>query len=413
MQSEDNTQNLLLACDGHGSGPVLDRGWACPQCGATKRPYYDYDRIRKEIHDNSTRPKNIYRFSELLPVRQTPSVGLLTGWTPLIHAERLGERLGLDQLYLKLDCYNWPSYSYKDRVVAVALQRAIEDGASSVACVSTGNVGNSLAALAAISGIKALIFYPTGLERAKSIVTLSHGASIVEVNGSFDDTNAICKSLALRDNITFLNIGLRPYYAEGAKTMAFEIVEQLGWQQPDHVVLPAAGVALLTRAAHGFGELVELGLADGPVPRLHAAQAEGSAPIAHAFQNNLSTIKPCIPNTIAKSLAIGNPVDGTVALRQVRNSGGTAQDASDKELLEGIDLLAVTEGIYTEPAGGVAVAVTRKLAESGLVERSQTVVTAITGTGLKTQEVSTPHLERIHRIGRSYEEASELVSTLV
>lgn len=337
-------------------------------------------------------------------------MGLYTGWTPLVHARRLGAVLGLSNLFLKLESYNWPSYSYKDRVAASALQRAVELGKSTVACVSTGNVGNSVAALAASAGMNAIIFYPTGLEPGKNIMSLMHNASIIELDGSFDDVNAICRQLALESDIPFVNLTLRPYYAEGAKTIAYELVEQLGWRQPDHVVVPTAGAALLTRMAYGFEETALLGLApsDQKWPRIHAAQAKGCAPIANAFAVGASAPKPCVPDTMAKSIAIGNPSDGAAALEVIYESGGTAQIADDSLIMEAIELLAITEGVFTEPAGGTAVAVARKLSTQGAILPDELAVIVVSGSGLKTQEIGKPLLDRIARVPAEYNKSRDI-----
>jgi threonine synthase len=401
------TDRQPLTCRRHGVIENLAAPWSCSVCGATLRAAPDLTSVNVRA-DLDGRPRNMFRFRELLPVQGEPRTGAHTGWTPLVEARRLGGALGLDNVYLKLDCYNWPTYSYKDRVVASALQRALELGATTVSCVSTGNVGNSVAAMAAAAGLKAVIFYPAGLEPAKNIMCLVHGASVIELDGTFDEVNAICRRLAVDTDVPFVNLTLRPFYAEGAKTVSYEIVEQLGWLQPDHVVVPTAGAALLTRLAYGFEELSVLGVTSGPVPRLHAAQASGCAPIANAFSAGRAVTTPVVPDTIAKSLAIGNPGDGSVALEVISDSSGSAQAVSDERILAAIDLLATTEGVYAEPAGGTAVAATRQLVESGAVAPDDLVVIIISGTGLKTQEVNTGVLGEISRTSTDYDTARSL-----
>jgi threonine synthase len=321
-----------------------------------------------------------------------------------MRADRLGNLLGIRRLYLKLDSHNWPTYSYKDRVVAAALQRAVDMGVTTVACVSTGNVGNSLAALAAAAGLRAMVFYPSGVEAGKHAMNAAFNADVIQLNGSYDEVSAICRRLALEwESVAFVNITLRPYYAEGAKTVGFEIAEQLDWEQPDHVIVPAAGAALLTRMTYGFEELSELGLTSGGLlPRIHGAQAAGCAPIANAFAAGNLTVRPEIPNTIATSIAIGNPTDGNEALSVIRRSGGSARSVNDQEILAGIELLAEKAGVFTEPAGGAAVALTRKLAAEKVISGDDLVVLVITGCGLKTQELTPPALSRVVQLDADY-----------
>lgn len=387
LLAEMPEKRLMLACHRHGVAKETKLPWACPTCGSTLRALPEFDRISLDI-DRPDRPYNLFRFDELLPIRGVARTGKHTGWTPFIHAERLGAQLGLRRLYLKLDCYNWPTYSYKDRVVASALQHALENNADTVACVSTGNVGNSVAAQAAAAGMKAVIFYPAGLESAKKVMCLAHGASVIELDGSFDDVNAVCRRLALETQIPFVNLTLRPYYAEGAKTVAFEVIEQLGWEQPHHVVVPTAGAALLTRISYGFEEMARLGVtASRKGPRIHAAQAAGCAPIADAFAAADRSPRPRVPDTMAMSLAIGNPSDGAAALEVIADTGGSALGVDDHAIVDAIGLLAGTEGVFTEPAGGAAIAMTRALAETGVAQRDDVVVVVVSGCGLKTQEV--------------------------
>lgn len=390
-------KKLKLVCYRHGDVGTAEVPWACPKCGSTLRALPETDQFTLDIQ-RPGRPYSIFRFAELLPLRSSPLIENRIGWTPFIHAKRLGDQLGLDRLYLKLDSYNWPTYSYKDRVVACAMQHALEDGADTIACVSTGNVGNSVAALAAAVGMKAVIFFPAGIEPAKNVMSLAHGASVIQLDGTYDEVNGICRRLALETGIPFVNLTLRPYYAEGAKTIAYEVVEHLGWESPDHVIVPTAGAALLTRVCFGFQEMARLGVtAGGKVPRIHAAQAAGCAPIADAFAAGEMKPRPCVPATMAKSIAIGNPGDGGAALAVIAETGGTALGVDDRAIVEGIELLAVTEGVLTEPAGGAAVAMTRHLAESSIARRDDVVVIAVTGSGLKTQDAVDYYASKIVR----------------
>jgi threonine synthase len=407
LPSTTLTKDSVLTCPMHGlSGPGA-APWACAHCGATLRPTPELASIN--LRDGAAeRPYNIYRYRELLPIRGEPIVGLHTGWTPLAPAPRLAVALGLGRVHLKLDCYNWPSYSYKDRVAGMALQRAAEEGRRIVACVSTGNVGNSVAAHAAVAGMRAIIFYPSGLEPGKNIVSLMHGASVIELDGTYDEVNAICRLLCMEEGIPFVNLNLRPYYADGAKSVAYEVVEQLGWRQPDDVIVPTAGAALLTRMFYGYQEMSALGMTgDARTPRIHAAQAAGCAPIARAFAQGMTSPVACKPDTVARSLAIGNPSDGSAALQIINESGGTAQAVSDEEIMKAIELLAVTEGVFTEPAGAAAIATARRLAMAGIITAKHEVVIVISGSGLKTQEIGIGALDRITRLPVSYERARQ------
>lgn len=393
-----------------------DRGesealWSCLVCKSTLRLRYDLNVATLTRASVSARNRGMYRFPELLPDRATPDIGGATGNTPLMHARRLGAALGLDAVYLKLDSYNVPSYSYKDRVATTAIQRAVQLGHRAIGCVSTGNVGNAIAALATTCGMRAVVFYPSGLEATKIDITRAYGADIVEVEGTFDDANALCRQLAIDQVLAFANLTFRPYYADGAKTMAFEIVEQLGWIQPRHVVVAAAGAALLTRLAQGFDEIGAAGLADGPVPRLHGAQPEGWDPIVREWKGDRD--EPGFPvDTIARSLAIGRPADAGVAAAVIRRSDGTAAALSNREITEGVDLLARREGILTEPAGGAVVAMLKRLCALGLVRPDEVVVLAITGSGLKTPDWSREQ-GALRRVRNEFDEVRSVVVGLL
>jgi threonine synthase len=340
-------------------------------------------------------PPSMWRYHELLPVEGPPAVGKSVGFTPLVRAQRLGRELGLRNLYVKNDAVNHPTLSFKDRVVAVALTKAREFGYDTVACASTGNLANSVAAHAAEGGFRSYVFIPADLEQGKILGTLIYGGNVFAVRGCYDEVNRLCAEAAGKYGWAFVNINLRPFYGDGSKTYGYEIAEQLGWRAPDHVVVPCAGGSLISKIYKGLNELDRLGLLENGVPtRMHAAQATGCSPITSAIKAGAEFFRPQRPNTIAKSIAIGNPADGHIAIETVRKSGGSAEDVPDSEIIEGIRLLGRTEGIFTETAGGVTVAVTKRLAEQGRFGRDDTVVIAITGNGLKTQEALVGQLSR-------------------
>ena len=329
----------------------------------------------------------MWRYRELLPV-EGEVVDIGTGFTPLIKADRLGQELGLDELYIKNDCLN-PTYSFKDRVVSVAITKALEFGFDTVACASTGNLAASVAAHAAKANMRSYVFVPSNVEPTKLVATAIYNPVLVTVDGSYDDVNRLCGKLLGKYNWGFINVNLRPYYAEGSKTLAYEVAEQLGWRAPDCVVAPAASGLLFTRIWKGLEELSMLGLIEPVNTHMYVTQAAGSSPIVNAFQAGTLHVHPVKPNTIATSIAIGNPADGYYALRVARQSGGSACAVTDEELVAGIKLLAGTEGIFAEAAGGVVIAGLKKLAASGTIKRSELTVAFITGAGLKTHEVVT------------------------
>jgi threonine synthase len=357
---------------------------------------YDYATAGEALSREKieSRPWNMWRYAELLPLDGAPTVGLHAGGTPLVRADRLAEELGVDNLWVKNDAVNFPTLSFKDRVVAVALSKAKEFGFTTVGCASTGNLANSVAANAAAAGLESYIFVPADLERAKVLATTVYGGKVIAVTGTYDEVNRLCTQVAFKFGWGLVNINLRPYYAEGSKTFGFEIAEQLGWRLPRHVVSPMAGGALIGKIHKAFGELVELGLVDRAKWSMHGAQATGCNPISDAVKTGRETHRPVRkPNTIAKSLAIGDPADGYFAAKLIRDSGGWAEDVSDDEIREGITLLARTEGIFAETAGGVTVAVTRKLIEQGRIPRDEEIVICVTGNGLKTQDAITGVVE--------------------
>ena len=360
----------------------------CEFCFGPLEVNYDYAAIGKIISREriSQGPKSLWRYIDLLPIENEATVGLYAGFTPLILAKNLGRELGLDELYIKNDTVNHPTLSFKDRVVAVALTRAKEFKFDTVACASTGNLANAVAAHAAQAGLRCFVFIPYDLESAKVLGNLIYRPTVVAVEGNYDDVNRLCSEIAGEYPWAFVNINIRPYYAEGSKTIAYETVEQMGWRTPDQVVVPVASGSLLTKIWKGFKEMERLGLIGKVSTRINGAQAEGCAPVSSAFKEKRDFIRPVRPKTIAKSLAIGNPADGYYALKTVQESNGYLESVSDPEIIEGIQLLAQTEGVFAETAGGVTVAVLKKLVREGIISRRDVTVAYITGHGLKTQE---------------------------
>ncbi len=375
--------------------------WVC-ECLGPLEVTYDYAAIRKVISREliESRPKSLWRYLELLPVEE-PKTGFNSGFTPLVRATRLAKALGVAEVFIKDDSVNHPTFSYKDRVVSVAATRAVELGFPVFGCASTGNLAGSVAAHAARLGLPCYVFIPYDLEPNKILGAAIYKPTVVAVEGNYDDVNRLCTQVADRYGWGFANINLRSYYAEGAKTMGFEIVEQLGWRYPDHIVSPVAGGTLLPRIYKGLRELRQVGLANGDLPRIHAAQPAGSAPVIRALEQGLEYPDPVKPNTIAKSLAIGNPADGFQVVKVVNETGGSGAMVSDDEILDAIQLLASTEGIFTEPAGGTTVAATRALIKRGAIGKDESVVICVTGNGYKTAEVMAGRVEQPLRIGRS------------
>ncbi len=373
---------------------------------------YDYDAIAKVLTRAKIAlgPPTMWRYQELLPLEGAPTVGMQVGGTPLIKADRLARELGVAQLWLKNDAVNFPTLSFKDRVVAVALSKAREFGFTTVGCASTGNLANSVAANAAAAGLESYIFVPSDLERAKILGTSVYGAKVVGVRGTYDEVNRLCTQVAFKYGWGFVNINLRPFYAEGSKTFGYEIAEDLGWRIPRQVVCPMAGGSLIGKIHKAFDELATIGLVKSAPCSFFGAQATGCNPISHAVKNNLESHRPVRkPKTIAKSLAIGDPADGYFASRLIRESGGWAEDVSDAEIAETMVLLARTEGVFAETAGGVTLAVTRKLIEQGRIDRDEEIVVCITGNGLKTQDAVADCLEQPAEIGPSLEDFAALM----
>jgi threonine synthase len=361
----------------------------CEWCFGPLEVAYDYDAIRTATSREkiAAGPLSIWRYADLLPADRNPAVDLGAGFTPLVRADRLAAELGLGEVWIKNDTVN-PTNSFKDRVTSVALSKALEFGFKVAACASTGNLANSVAAHAARAGMESYVFIPHDLEQGKVVTTAVYGGHLIAVEGNYDDVNRLCAELASEQPTwAFVNVNVRPYYAEGSKTLAFEVAEALGWQAPDHVVVPIASGSQLTKIDKGFQELHKVGLLDdAPATRISGAQAEGCSPVAHAFAEGHDFVKPVKPSTIAKSLAIGNPADGPYALDSVRRTGGAIAAVTDDEVIEGMTLLARTEGIFAETAGGVTIATLAKLAASGVVRPDERVVAYVTGLGLKTLE---------------------------
>jgi len=378
--------------------------WVCEKCLGPLEPFYDYKSITITREEIERRPKNLWRYRELLPITGEPRTGFNSGFTPLVRCTRLAERLGLNELYIKDDSVNHPTLSYKDRVVSVAATRAIELGFDVLACASTGNLANSVAAHAARLGVECCVFIPDNLEAGKLLGSAVYRPTILAIAGNYDDVNRLCTQVGDRYGWGFVNINLRSYYAEGAKTMGFEIVEQLGWKYPKHLVSPVAGGTLLPRILRGLRELKEIGLVSGDLPHIHAAQAAGCAPVVNALNEGLEHPEPVRPNTIAKSIAIGNPADGFQVLEAVRSTGGAGAAVSDTQIVEAIQLLAETEGIFTEPAGGTTLAATIDLVRRGIIDRDESVVVCVTGNGYKTAEVMQDRLLQPVNLGRSFKE---------
>ena len=378
-------------------------GLRCKECGHAYAPearhvcedvcfgplevVYDYDAIRSRVSRASIEagPASIWRYRDFLPIEGDP-IDVGTGFTPLLRANRLARRLGLKELYIKNDGVNMPTLSFKDRVVSVALTRARELGFSTVSCASTGNLANSTAAIAAHAGMECCVFIPADLEAGKILGTLVYNPTLMAVRGNYDQVNRLCSEVANTYGWGFVNINLRPYYSEGSKTLGYEVVEQLGWRLPDHIVAPLASGSLFAKIRKGFDEFMKVGLVEEKHVRFSGAQAEGCSPIAQAFAEGRDFITPVKPNTIAKSIAIGNPADGPYALDIASRTGGSIAAVNDEEIIEGIKLLAETEGVFTETAGGTTIAVLKKLVEQGKIDPSETTVAYITGNGLKTTE---------------------------
>jgi threonine synthase len=378
--------------------------YVCEKCLGPLEPIYDYSAIRLTREQIERRPKNLWRYRELLPIVGEPRTGFNSGFTPLVRCDRLADRLGVRELYIKDDSVNHPTLSYKDRVVSVAATRAVELGFKVLACASTGNLANSVAAHAARLGMECCVFIPDSHEAGKILGSAIFNPTILAINGNYDDVNRLCTQVADRYGWGFVNINLRSYYAEGAKTLGFEIVEQLGWRYPQHLVSPVAGGTLLPRIVRGLRELRQIGLVDGELPRVYAAQAAGCAPVVHALDTGLEHPEPVRPNTIAKSIAIGNPADGYQVIESVKATGGAGAAVTDAEIVAAIRLLAETEGIFTEPAGGTTLAAAIDLIKRGVIPPHESIVVCVTGNGYKTAEVVADKLTPPVRLSRAFKD---------
>ena len=374
---------------------------------------YDYDLIAKHINRKviESRPQTMWRYRELLPIDGNPTVGEQVGYTPLVRADRLAAQLGVDELYIKNDTVNYPTLSFKDRVVSVALSRAKELGFKVVACASTGNLANSVAANAAAAGLTSYVLIPANLEKSKIVGSLVYGTQVIGIEGAYDQVNRLCSEIAGKYGWGFVNVNLRPYYAEGSKSMGFEIAEQLGWKLPKHTVIPMASGSLLTKIHKAYKEFIRVGILDEQSFSVHGAQASGCSPISEAHKKHSDIVKPVSnPNTIVKSLAIGTPADGYYAIRSMTETGGSAEDCSDEEVIRGIRDLAEYAGIFSETAGGVTVACARKLIDTGKIPRNESIVLCITGHGLKTQEAIHGHVGEPRIINPSLREFEALIA---
>lgn len=395
MTQATTTQNQATAatfkalkCKECGEEYELKAIHVCELCFGPLEVTYDYSALSRTVTRETIQagPHSIWRYRPFLPVATDNPIDVGTGMTPLVRSNRLARRLGLKKLYIKNDAVNMPTLSFKDRVVSVALTRARELGFSTVSCASTGNLANSTAAIAAHAGLDCCVFIPADLEAGKILGTLIYNPTLMAVKGNYDQVNRLCSEVANTYGWGFVNINLRPYYSEGSKTLGYEVAEQLGWQLPDHIVAPLASGSLFTKIYKGFQEFIKVGLVAEKHVRCSGAQAEGCSPIAQAYREERNFVKPVKPNTIAKSLAIGNPADAVYALEVARKTNGSIESVNDAEIIEGMKLLAETEGIFTETAGGTTIAVLKKLVEAGKIDPDETTVVYITGNGLKTQE---------------------------
>lgn len=388
--------------------------YVCEFCFGPLEVAYDYDGISKSISREiiERRSKNLWRYRELLPIDGDPQVGLNSGYTPLMRADNLARELGVGELYIKDDTVVHPTLSFKDRVVSIALTKAREFGFDTVACASTGNLAHSVSAHGARSGFKRFIFIPASLEASKIIASLVYEPNLIAVDGNYDDVNRLCSEVANKYKWAFVNINIRPFYSEGSKTIGFEIIEQLGWRAPDNIVVPCASGSLLTKVWKSFKEFKDVGIIGEFATKVFAAQATGCSPIVTAIKQGSDVIRPVKPDTIAKSLAIGNPADGFYATQVVKETAGHGEDVSDPEIIDAMKLLARTEGIFAETAGGVTLAATKKLIETGRIRENELTVICITGNGLKTQEALKDRVVSPHYIKPSLTSFEEVLKKI-
>ena len=385
----------------------------CELCFGPLEVDYNYDEIKKAVTREiiTKRAPNMWRYREFLPIDGEPAVGFDVGFTPFVRARNLEKALGVKELYIKNDAVNYPTLSFKDRVVAVAISKAKEFGFKIVACASTGNLANSVAANAAACGMESYVFIPSDLEQTKIMGTLVYGTNVIGIKGNYDEVNRLCSEIAGKYGWAFVNINIRPYYAEGSKAFGYEIAEQLGWKTPKHIVVPMAGGSLITKIWKAFNEFKKIGLIDRVDTKVYGAQATGCAPIVTAVKEGTELIRPVKPKTIAKSLAIGNPADGYYSAKVMRDSNGWGEDVSDEEIIDAMKLLAETEGIFAETAGGVTLGVTKKLIAQGRIPKNESIVVSITGNGLKTQEALQDKIGAPRIINARLSEFDELVKS--
>ena len=404
-----------LRCVECGREYKIDPIYVCEFCFGPLEVTYDYEKIKGDMTKQKveSRPLHMWRYRELLPIDGDPVTGFDTGFTPLMKAQNLAKAWGVKEIYLKDDSVNHPTLSFKDRVVAVAITKAKEFGFDTVACASTGNLANSVAAQAARAGMKRFIFTPSDLELSKTINSLIYQPNLVTVDGNYDEVNRLCSEVANKYQWAFVNINIRPFYGEGSKSLGFEIVEQLGWKTPSNVVVPNASGSLMTKIWKAFKELEKIGLVPPVKTKVFAAQATGCNPIAAAIKEGSDIVRPVKPKTIAKSLAIGNPADGYYAVKVTRDTGGFGADSSDQEIVDAIKLLAETEGVFAETAGGVTVSAAKKLIDTGKIPKDETLVICITGNGLKTTEAVIDHLKRPTPIKPNIDSFEELLKEII
>jgi len=402
-----------LKCRECGQEYAIAPEHVCEFCFGPLEVVYDYDELIGTLTMEliESRPRNMWRYKELLPLDGDPTVGRDVGFTPLIRARNLEKVLGVSELYVKNDSVCYPTLSFKDRVVSVALSKAVEFGFTTVACASTGNLAGSVAANAAAAGLKSYVFIPSDLEQGKILGAAVYGTRMVAISGNYDDVNRLCSEIAGKYDWAFVNVNVRPFYAEGSKSLGYEVMEQLGWRAPKNIVVPMASGSLCTKIDKSIREFVKLGLVTDTGTRMFGAQATGCSPISESVRAGTELIHPQRPDTIAKSLAIGNPADGYYANRVIRDSGGWAEDVSDQEIVDAIKLLATTEGVFTETAGGVTLGVARKLIEQGRINPDESIVLCITGNGLKTQEAMEGQVNSPDLIGPSLKEFEALVGS--
>jgi len=399
-----------LKCRECGQEYPIEPTHVCEFCFGPLEVAYDYDKLKGKLTREviESRPQTMWRYKELLPIDGEPTVGVQNGYTPLVRARNLEKVLGVDELYIKNDSVCYPTLSFKDRVVSVALSKAVEFGFTTVACASTGNLAGSVAANAAAAGLESYVFIPHDLEQGKVLGAGIFGTKIIGIRGKYDDVNRLCSEVAGKYGWAFVNVNVRPFYAEGSKSLGYEIMEQLGWKAPKHVVVPMASGSLCTKVDKSIKEFIKLGLVEDNGTAVYGAQATGCSPIAKSVKEGSDLIHPVVADTIAKSLAIGNPADGYYANRVIRESGGWAEDISDQEVVDAMKLLAETEGIFAETAGGVTLGCARKMIESGRLPRDESIVLCITGNGLKTQEAVLNAIEKPRIIDASLKEFDAL-----